>query len=290
MSIRNNEDRVKHLMNQEPPPVEEEKAPPQGLNFVIPTELVDLPSRGTFYPEGHPLHGEESIEIRHMTARDEEVLTSRTLLKKGLAIDRVIQNVIVDKSIKVNSLLVGDKNAILVHSRVFAYGPDYETKVGCPSCGESGKFNFNLLDHQASHPDDYEDPEVEGFKRLDSGNFAIYLPKTKIVVEVRLLNSDDESSLVRLAEMKKKRRMPNADSSLIDQMLMFVVSANGVDHKGELRQFMENMPAADSKHLRYVYQRLTPNIDLTQHYECVECGHTAHMEVPFTPEFFWPRQ
>jgi hypothetical protein len=289
MSIRNNEDRVKHLAHQDPPPAEE-AAPTVGLNFVIPTEFVDLPSRGLFYPEDHPLHGQDTIEVRHMTAKDEEVLTSRTLLKKGIAIDRVIQNVIVDKRVKVNSLLVGDKNAILVYSRIFAYGPDYTTKIGCPSCGEASEYTFNLLEHVNTHPADIESPEAEGFKVLEGGNFAIYLPKTKVTAEVRLLKSEDETALVRLAENKKKRRAPVPDASLIDQMLLFVVSLNGVQGKVEMRMFLEGMPAADSRHLRNVYQKLTPNLDLTQEYGCVECGQTTFMEVPFTPEFFWPRQ
>ena len=67
-----------------------------GFSFVVPTEFVELPSKGLFYPEAHPLRGQDSIEIRQMTAKEEDLLTSKTLLRKGLAIDRLLQSVIVD--------------------------------------------------------------------------------------------------------------------------------------------------------------------------------------------------
>jgi hypothetical protein len=294
MSIRNNEERAKHLMNQDPPPqvLQESAAPPQqgGLNFVIPTELIDLPSRGGFYAEDHPLHNEKTIEIRHMTAKEEEILTSRTLLKKGVAIDRVIKNVIIDKRINVDSLLVGDKNAVLVYSRIFAYGPEYATKVTCPACAVPSEFTFNLLEHQLSHPDDFEVPEAEGFKAAEDGKFIIYLPRTKAVVEVRLLTGKDEAQLIKATEMRKKKRLPNAEVGLVDQMLQFVVSINGVTTKFDLKRFLESIPAGDSRYLRSIYQKLSPNLDLSQEFDCVECGQTTFMEVPFTPEFFWPRQ
>jgi hypothetical protein len=89
-----------------------------GFSFVVPTEFIDLPSEGKFYPEGHPLHGQTTLEIKQMTAKEEDLLTSRALLKKGIALDRLLSSVIVNKSIDPNSLLVGDRNAILIATRV----------------------------------------------------------------------------------------------------------------------------------------------------------------------------
>ena len=87
-----------HQPDTSPPP-QATQGDAGGFSFVVPTEFVELPSGGRFYPEGHPLHNEESIEIRQMTAKEEDILTSRTLLKKGVALDRVIENLIVDKRI-----------------------------------------------------------------------------------------------------------------------------------------------------------------------------------------------
>ena len=99
-----------------------------GLNFVVPTEFVELPSGGKYYTDGHPLTGQETIEIKFMTAKDEDILTSRSLLKKGLAINRFLQNIIVNNEVKVDDLLIGDKNAILTAARVSGYGPEYTDK------------------------------------------------------------------------------------------------------------------------------------------------------------------
>ena len=81
------------------------EAPPQNadalLNFVTPTEFVELPTKGKFYSQNHPLKDEETVEIKFMTARETDLLTSKTLLKKGVAIDRMLESVLVDKSIKV---------------------------------------------------------------------------------------------------------------------------------------------------------------------------------------------
>jgi len=257
-----------------------------GLNFVVPTEFVDLPSKGEFYSENHPLHGQDVVEVRHMTAKEEDILTSRTLLKKGLAIDRLIQNILVNKKLKVEDILVGDKNAILVHSRIAAYGAQYNTNVTCPNCYTQQKYNFNLLESKVVHPDDIEEPQ---FQRTDGPTFTTILPKTKVQAEMRLLTGADEAWLVKLSERKKKTKL-GSDSTLSDQMKLFLVSLNGVRDKGQIHKFVDLMPAADSRYLRKVYGEISPNLDLTQEFSCSACDTEIDMEVPFTAEFFWPKQ
>ena len=126
MKRRNNEDRL--MGGHKPTPSEDTPQMPNPMDFVTPTEIVDLPSMGS-YPEGHPLCGKETIEIKHMTAKDEDILTNRSMLKKGIAIDRLLQNILKDKSIDARTLYVGDRNAILIHARASAYGQDYKTKI-----------------------------------------------------------------------------------------------------------------------------------------------------------------
>ena len=116
----------------------------QPFSFVVPTEFVELPSKGRFYPPGHPLHNQEIIEIKQMTAKEEDILTSRTLLKKGVALDRVIRRLICDKSIDPQTLILGDKNALVIATRVSAYGNIYTTEVSCPACGHNQHHNFDF--------------------------------------------------------------------------------------------------------------------------------------------------
>lgn len=292
--MRNNEERIGAAVDAEPPLVPSEAEMPQagqssfGLNFVVPTEFVELPSKGDFYPEGHPLYKEEYVEIKHMTAREEDILTSKTLLRKGVAIDRLIDSILVDKRIKAKDLLLGDKNAILVYSRIFAYGSDYSSTVVCPSCGASNKFEFNLNTHSLRHPSDVEDSGL--FESLDNGNFVVSLPKTQAKVEVRLLTGADEQRLLKIAAQKKKAKIENADATLTDQMRLFIVSIGGSSDKKMINKFIEAAPAADTRLLRKIYNRLTPNLDLTQEFVCSSCGHETDTEVPITPEFFWPNE
>ena len=291
MSIRNNDERTGARQSDEapaavatPPSSTPESSQPVGLSFVVPTEFVEIPSRGKYYPEGHPLHNQTTIEIRHMTAKEEDILTSRTLLKKGLAIDRMLQNIIVDKKIKPDSLIIGDKNAIIVSARSSAYGSDYTTRVTCPACGAIGEHSFDLQHVKYIHPDDNETDE---FTQTDNGTFILTLPVTNVNVEVRLLTGKDEAWLAKMSENKKKHKL--GESMLTDQMRLFIASINGVTNKGQINGFIDAMPARDSRYLRGTYNKVVPNVDLTQEFGCGSCGEETQMEVPFTTDFFWPK-
>ena len=308
MSNRNNEERTGAQPQAEPPvvpateevsqaPVEETSPLGQsgvGLNWVVPTEMVDLPSRGDFYAEGHPLHGKDSIEIRHMTAREEDILTSKSLLKKGVALDKVIQSIIVDRSINIEDLLIGDKNAIMVYTRMYAYGAEYETNVTCPNCGAHTKHEFNLETHRLRHPDDEETDDdgnamSKDWDRTAKGTFLVTLPKTQVKAELRLLTGKDERLLANAIQRKRRGKSGAKDPSLVDQMKRFIVSLNSVTDEVQINEFIRHMPALDSRYLRSVYALLTPGMDLSQEFVCPHCDYETEMEVPFTAEFFWPK-
>ena len=255
------------------------------LDFSTPTEIVDLPSRGKFYPEPHPLHGAETIEIKFMTAKDEDILTSPTLLKKGIAIDRFIQNVLVDKRINVQSLLSGDKNAILVASRINGFGADYTTKVTCPNCGTVGEHTFDLAEVQEYLGDNFEDYDITS---TEHGSFIISLPKTKFQVEVRLLTNKDENELAQQMESNKKSK--RLETNLTDQLRKIVVSINGVEDRAMINKAIDALPAFDSRYLRGAYLKIVPGLDMTQHFTCGACGFEKEVDIPMTVDFFWSKQ
>ena len=284
--MRNNEDRLGAANKGAEAPVQQQpQQAEQTLQFVTPTEFVELPSRGKFYPQGHPLHNTEVIEIRHMTAKDEDILTSAALLKKGLAIDRFLQNIIVDKSINIADLLVGDKNAIIVASRVSGYGPQYEAGISCPSCASSVEFAFDLRECGPVSHGGYE--EI-GVRTTDQGTFIIHIDKMDLNVEVRLLTSRDEIHLMQTAEKRRKKKLP--ESSLTDQLRRIIVSVNGNSDSMYVSSLIEHMPASDSRQLRSTYQKIVPNIDMNQDFTCPECDHEGEVNVPFGTNFFWPKQ
>jgi hypothetical protein len=259
--------------------------PPQqgggGFSFVVPTEFVELPSQGRFYPQGHPLRGKDSIELRQMTAKEEDMLTSRTLLKKGVALDRVIASIIVDKSIDPDSLLVGDRNAIIIATRVAGYGSKYDTKVSCPSCGTSQEYSFDL--NQANVTDGSDARDL-GVKTNEDGTFNVTLPMTNVDVCFRLLNGRDEKSFLNGMQADKKTKN---ERNITRQLATIIVSLNGDSSIQAKQYFIDNVPSLDSRHLRLAYRLAAPNIDLTQHFECSECSHEQDMEVPLSADFFW---
>ena len=268
-----------------PPPNVMQDNQTEGFSFVVPTDFVDLPSQGKYYPENHPLHGKDSIEIKQMTAKEEDILTSRTLLKKGIALDRVLQSVILNKSIDTDSMLVGDRNAIIVAMRIAGYGSEYTTKVTCPACQSTQEYSFHLHEMDVYHGDDAVDYDVQD---NGDGTFNVELPRTKVNVTFRLMTGQDEKRLLRIMENSRKRK--SAEKAITTQLRSMIVGVNGDTSQESVNYLIENMPSLDSRHLRLVYRLTTPNVDLTQSFDCAECGHEEDMEVPLTAEFFWPNQ
>ena len=270
---RNNEDRTKTRRQQQ-----QTVDPSTLLDFVTPTEFVELPSKGIGYPSGHPLHNQETIEIRFMTAKDEDILTSRSLLKKGLALDRLIDNLLVDKTLKAKDIIVGDRNAIIIAARSSAYGHIYETKVECPSCGNKQKHEFDL-----SKADIHEPVLGEDIKELDNGNYMVSTPYSKIEVEMRLLTGRDEAVIFKLMNKNKE-----GDAILSTQMKLYIVSVNGHKQDNVIEHFINNVPAAEARYVRNAYKDLAPTIEIKGDFECNSCTHEQELEVPFNTDFFWP--
>ena len=265
--------------------VPEAPAAPATLSYVTPTEFVELPSRGKFYPSDHPLHNKEVIEMRFMTAKDEDILTSPALLRNGLAIDRLIENLIVDNNVNVNDLLLGDKNAVILAARISGYGEQYNVNVTCPNCQASIEHEFDLseIPHQnGTIPED----DNENVYLTPEGTFVAKLPKSQFSVEFKLLTGQDEDYLEKVALKTKKLKLPEASATNLLKRL--VVSVNDVTVTSEINNFIDNMPAQDARFLRACVATVTPNVDMTQEVECSSCGTVSEMAVPFTSEFFWP--
>ena len=255
------------------------------FNWALPTEFVELPSKGKFYPPGHPLHNETTVEIKYMTAKEEDILTDRALLKKGIAIERVLENLIVDQRIKLDDLLIGDKNAILVKARTTGYGSEYETRVVCPNCYEPSDHSFDL--EELGHVDFENALEQEDVEITESNTFRVTLPMSKVTLECRMLNGGDENSIAKKA--LRKDRKNEASTTLTTHLGLMIVSVNGDKDKFTKAKFISAMPARDSRHLRNIMEKVTPNVDMTQDFDCEHCGQSAVLEVPLNADFFWPK-
>lgn len=290
-----NEERLEKLRlaaASQPPPAQfqQEQNP---LAFVVPTEFVSLPSKGKYYPEGHPLHGKEVVEIKQMTTKEEDILTNKSLIKKGLVIDKLLESVIVDRSINTQSLLIGDRNAILLAARRTGYGDDYEITATCGNCSTKSAVKLSLT----KFIEENEESLVKKLSTLDenecgqlpNGNIVIKLPKTGWLVECRLLLGKDELYLLQLSENKKKSSI-SEDVTIVEQMLLMIESIQLVNDKKLITDAIRNMPASDAKFLRRMYQEASPSFDMKTNIECKSCLNEQEVEVGFNQEFFWPKR
>ena len=261
----------------------------QPFSFVVPTTFVDIPSKGIYYPVGHPLHQQDTIEIKHMTAKEEDILTSRSLLKKGVALDRVIKNLIIDQSINADHLLVGDRNAIIIAARIAAYGANYETSVTCPACNATQNYCFDLVDAKMNHSSISDEMDVID---IGNGTFDVKLPVTDLTVTFRLLTGADEKSIIsRVTSRKNKtnnnKGIENNVTSHLDSIIVAVAGDTTLQAK---KYLIDNIPSMDSRHLRLAHQMATPNIELSETFACAECDFEQEMEVPLGADFFWPKR
>ncbi len=251
------------------------------FSFVTPTEFVDLPSRGEPYEEGHPLHNTSTVEIRHMTAKEEDILASETLLKKGIALDRLLQSVIVDKRIKIDDMLVGDKNALLIATRITGFGPTYDSTVTCPSCFASSACSIDLDELQTKTPQ-----LPDNVNSRDDGYYDIFLAEQNIIVTVRLLKGADEKRVTARRDQRKKMKRP--ETNVTDQLATIIVAVNERFEAETIQKFIGVLPATISRQIRAVYEEIVPNLDLTVEYECEACSYEGRVGLPMTAEFFWP--
>jgi hypothetical protein len=278
--MRNNEERFG------PPVMEDQTSAMQTgdnkLNFVTPTEIVELPSKGKFYPQGHPLHGQQEIEIKFMTAKEEDILTNKSLLRKGVAIDKMLQSLLTNPGLRVDDLLIGDKNAILLASRISAYGADYSVQVTCPACEQKQKQEFDLSNIMSKEIKEKEVPS--SVSQTGHGTFLFTLPRSKVQVEFRLMTSADESKIAK--QVISKKEVENVSTG---QLKTCILSVNGMYDPQSIREVSDNMIASDARALRNIIKELTPEVDMTQNFSCENCDHEEELEVPLTAEFFWPK-
>ena len=246
----------------------------------IPVESVPLPSRGVIYSLDGSLFGQETIDIKPMTAREEDILTSRAYIKNGTVISKLIESCLVDKTFDPDDLISGDRNALLIALRITGYGSEYTLEIGCPECGKTNKSTFDLSQLKIKRL--MVDPVEEG-KNL----FEVELPMTKKVVRVKFLNGHDEREMMLTSERRKKSGM-TTDSTITDRLFRSIVQVGDVTDKNKIRFFVNNMPARDSLALRKFLDNYEPGVDMTAHMQCNHCFEESEVDLPIGATFFWP--
>ena len=253
---------------------------PQKVVSKFPTETIDLPSEGHFYPEGHPLSNGH-LELKMMTAKEEDILTNQNLIRKGVVLDKLLESLIVTQ-VKIEDILIGDKNAIFFAARRLAYGDIYgPVKTTCPRCQTECEKKIDLSLMKAKALDFTQYPKGQN-------EFEFLLPYTKKVVKYKLLTHRDEMAID--AEIKSISKInKNASSDVTTRLRTMIISIDGVSDRAFIQRFVtQEMPSRDSLALRQHVREQTPDLDMTFDFVCDECSHEERVSVPMTAQFFWP--
>ena len=261
-------------------PIQKSNVAKDDFGLEIPVESVPLPSRGLIYPVDSPLHGQETLDIRPMTAREEDILTSRAYIKNGTVISKLIDSCLVDKRINSDDLISGDRTALMVALRITGYGADYSTDVTCPACGTTGSYEFDLSQLPIKR---LEVEPVESGENL----FEVVLPVTKKSVRVKFLTGHDESEMLLINERKKKKGM-NTDSGVTDRLTRVIQSVDGITDKNKIAFFVRNLPVRDSLALRRFLDTQEPSVEMKGHMRCNSCFEESEVDLPIGASFFWP--
>jgi hypothetical protein len=239
--------------------------------FKFPTETVELPSKGLLYPEGHPLSS-GTIEMKYMTAKEEDILTNLNYIKQGIVIDKLLQSLIITK-FDYNDLLIGDKNAIMVAARILGYGKDY-----------SFMYNGEEITVDLSELLNTELDKSSVNKGVNAFNFT--LPHSGTNITYKYLTNKDESDIE--AEVKGLKRVnKNLSPDLSTRLKYQIIAVEGDEDKKTIRDFIDNyMIARDSSALRVHIKANQPDIKMSFIYE----GENGEEEVaiPLLVQFFWP--
>ncbi len=252
----------------------------EDFGYEVPVEAVPLPSRGRVYPPDNPLHGQDTIDIKAMTAQEEDILTSRALIKKGTVITHLLRSCMIDKRIDPNDMIAGDRNAVMTALRITGYGQEYNVEVDCPACSTRSKQAFDLASLPIKRLE--VDPVAEG-----ANLFELTLPVTNKTVRFKFLDGKDEEEIMITSERQKKVGL-QGENLVTTRLKHAIVAVDGTTDKGKIGLFIRNMPARDSLTLRKYIDKNEPGIDMKSWMECPSCFESSEVRLPLGATFFWP--
>ena len=243
----------------------------------LPTEIVTLPSKGLLYSKESPLSKGE-IEMKYMTAKEEDILTNSNFIKQGTVIDKLLQSLIVTP-FNYDELLIGDKNAILVAARILGYGAEYAFKY----TNERGQEIETTVDLSKLN----EKTVDESLFKAGTNEFTFTLPKSGNTVTFKLLTHGDEKKIE--AEIKGLQKInPNVTTDITTRMKFMITSINGDRDQKSIREFVDNfLLASESRALREYYNKIQPDVEMKFIPE--DENYTGEgINIPISLNFFWP--
>lgn len=257
----------------------------EDFGYEIPEVAVPLPSSGLVYPTTSPLHGATTVDIKAMGAREEDILTSRSLIKKGTVISALVRSCLLDKRINVDDMLSGDRSAIMVSIRITGYGHEYEVELTCGNCEHKHKHTFDLSRLPINRLN--IDSENGGCMQATAGQnlFNFKLPISKLNIQFKFLTGREEQEMISIHEQRKKSNIL-VDNLISTRLKFSIVSVEGDTDRNKISRFVDNMPAGDSKALRKHIEKHEPGIEMKDRVNCPSCDYESEVAVPLTASFF----
>ena len=249
--------------------------------FEFPTEIIELPSKGLIYSKDNPL-SKGMIEIKYMTAREEDILSSQNLIKKGIVLDKLFESVVVEPGVNPNDIYIGDKNAILLATRILGYGADYEIEMTDPFTLEKQAVTINLGKVQTKDID----TEI-----LSSDNlYKFTLPSNGKEIEFKLLTHGDEQEITKETQaLEKLNKNSSSQFDVTTRLKYMIKSVEGNTDRGFINKWVYNsFLAKDTKAFRKHVKEMSPDMDLTFQFTSQITGETEALDIPFGINFFYP--
>lgn len=245
--------------------------------YDFPTEILDLPSKGLVYPKDHPLSS-GTIEIKYMTAKEEDILSNQNLIKKGVVLDKLFESIIVDKNINPNDIVIGDKNAIILATRLLGYGHEYKMTFYSSKLGKAVETTVDLSEIKTKEVD------FSLFKNANEFTFETPLGKNKI--KFKLLTHGDENAIEK--DINALERLGKDVSADITTRLRYmIISVDGKEEISHINKYINGMLARDSKAFRNYVKSMSPDMDMTTTHT-YDDGETEALSVTLGVNFFWP--
>lgn len=244
--------------------------------FNLPTENVELPSKGLLYPKENPLSS-GTVEMKYMTAKEEDILSNQNYIRQGVVFDKLLSSLIVSK-INYDDLTIGDKNAVLIAARVLGYGKDYQIKYPHPVTGEDEIITVDLAE--------IKNKEVDYSLFNNANEFTFTLPQSKNEITFKVLTHKDERQIE--DELKGLKKV-NLSAEVTTRLKQSVIAVNGSREKKDIREFVDNfLLASDAKALREYMRTVSPDLDLTFTFIGSD-GYTQEgVDLPLGVSFFYP--
>ena len=200
--------------------------------YGFPTEVLSLPSQGLLYPEDSPLRS-GIIDVKYMTAKEEDILTSTNLIEQGVVITKLLESVIADPKVKLDDMLLGDKNALLVGTRILGYGKDYEVMITDPDTNERVEYVVDLTK--------LKDKKIDTKLYSKGITFEFELPNSKRVLNFKLLTQKDEKEIDEIIkDYEKAEKLTGVSYNLTTRLKHQIQSVNGKTDQKTIDNFVDN--------------------------------------------------